>query len=99
MTPAAFGTDTGGSVRQPCSFCGTTGIKPTYGRTSRYGLIAYGSSLDTVGMIARNVADVATLFQYMAGFDPLDATSVQLPGAGIYSARNRLPQGAANRRP
>ena len=79
MTPAAFGTDTGGSVRQPCSFCGTTGIKPTYGRTSRYGLVAYGSSLDTVGMIARNVADVATLFQYMAGFDPLDATSVQLP--------------------
>ncbi|QRN82562.1 Asp-tRNA(Asn)/Glu-tRNA(Gln) amidotransferase subunit GatA [Chloroflexota bacterium] len=79
ITPAAFGTDTGGSVRQPCSFCGTTGIKPTYGRTSRYGLIAYGSSLDTVGMIARNVADVATLFQYMAGFDPLDATSVQLP--------------------
>jgi len=79
MTPAAFGTDTGGSVRQPCSFCGTTGIKPTYGRTSRYGLVAYGSSLDTVGMIARNVADVAILFQYMAGFDPLDATSVQLP--------------------
>jgi len=79
MTPAAFGTDTGGSVRQPCSFCGTTGIKPTYGRTSRFGLVAYGSSLDTVGMIARNVADVATLFQHMAGFDPLDATSVQLP--------------------
>ena len=82
MTPAAFGTDTGGSVRQPCSFCGTTGIKPTYGRTSRFGLVAYGSSLDTVGMIARNVADVATLFQHMAGFDPLDATSVQIPVPG-----------------
>jgi aspartyl-tRNA(Asn)/glutamyl-tRNA(Gln) amidotransferase subunit A len=79
MTPAAFGTDTGGSVRQPCSFCGTTGIKPTYGRTSRYGLVAYGSSLDTVGMIARNVADVTTLFQHMAGFDPLDSTSVEVP--------------------
>lgn len=79
MTPAAFGTDTGGSVRQPCSFCGTTGIKPTYGRTSRYGLVAFGSSLDTVGMIARNVADVATLFQHMAGFDPLDSTSVEVP--------------------
>jgi len=79
MTPAAFGTDTGGSVRQPCAFCGTTGIKPTYGRTSRYGLVAYGSSLDTVGMIARNAADLALLFQHMAGFDPLDATSAQIP--------------------
>lgn len=79
LAPAAFGTDTGGSVRQPCSFCGTTGIKPTYGRTSRYGLVAYGSSLDTVGMIGRNVADVALLFQHMAGFDPVDATSVEIP--------------------
>ena len=79
LTPAAFGTDTGGSVRQPCSFCGVTGIKPTYGRTSRFGLVAYGSSLDTVGMIAHSVADVALLFQHFAGFDPLDATSVQTP--------------------
>ena len=79
LVPAALGTDTGGSVRQPCSFCGTTGIKPTYGRTSRYGLVAYGSSLDTVGVIARNVADTAMLFQYIAGFDSLDATSSQEP--------------------
>ncbi len=79
LAPAAFGTDTGGSVRQPCAFCGASGIKPTYGRTSRYGLVAYGSSLDTVGMIARNVADVALLFQHMAGFDPLDATTSQMP--------------------
>ena len=79
MTPAAFGTDTGGSVRQPCSFCGTSGIKPSYGRTSRYGLVAYGSSLDTVGLIARNVADVAVIFQHMAGFDPLDSTSAKVP--------------------
>ena len=87
MVPAALGTDTGGSVRQPCAFCGTTGIKPTYGRTSRYGLVAYGSSLDTVGMIARNVADVALLFQCMAGYDPLDATSSQEP-----VHKYRLPQ-------
>ncbi len=79
MVPAAFATDTGGSVRQPCAFCGMTGLKPTYGRTSRYGLVAYGSSLDTVGMIARNTADLALLFQHMAGFDPLDATSAQRP--------------------
>jgi aspartyl-tRNA(Asn)/glutamyl-tRNA(Gln) amidotransferase subunit A len=79
FVPAAFGTDTGGSIRQPCAFCGTTGLKPTYGRTSRYGLVAYGSSLDCVGMIARNAADLALLFQHMAGFDPLDATSVQIP--------------------
>ncbi len=79
MAPAALGTDTGGSVRQPCAFCGTTGIKPTYGRVSRYGLIAYGSSLDTAGVIARNAADTALLFQHMAGFDPLDATSVNTP--------------------
>jgi aspartyl-tRNA(Asn)/glutamyl-tRNA(Gln) amidotransferase subunit A len=79
MAPSALGTDTGGSIRQPCAFCGTTGIKTTYGRVSRYGLIAYGSSLDTVGVIARNVADAALIFQTMAGFDPLDATSVDTP--------------------
>jgi aspartyl-tRNA(Asn)/glutamyl-tRNA(Gln) amidotransferase subunit A len=79
MVPAAFGTDTGGSIRQPCAFCGTSGIKPTYGRTSRFGLVAYGSSLDTVGVIARNVADLALLFQHIAGFDPRDATSINLP--------------------
>jgi len=79
MTPAAMGTDTGGSVRQPASFCGVSGIKPTYGRVSRYGLIAYGSSLDSVGMLARSVDDVAALFTCMAGHDPLDATSADRP--------------------
>ncbi len=79
IVPAATGTDTGGSVRQPASFCGVTGLKPTYGRVSRYGLVAYGSSLDSVGAMATTVADVALFFTQMSGFDPRDATSMQTP--------------------
>lgn len=76
MCYAALGTDTGGSVRQPASFCGATGIKTSYGRVSRYGLIAYGSSLDTVGALARSAADLLPVFLTMAGHDALDSTSM-----------------------
>ncbi len=76
LTPAATGTDTGGSIRQPAALCGLTGIKPTYGRVSRWGMIAYASSLDQGGPLARTAEDCALLLGAMAGFDPRDSTSV-----------------------
>ncbi len=86
QAPGSFGTDTGGSIRQPASHCGVVGIKPTYGRVSRYGVIAYASSLDQVGPLATNVRDSALLLQAVAGYDPLDSNSVETPVPDYSSA-------------
>ncbi|KTE18841.1 glutamyl-tRNA amidotransferase [Sphingopyxis sp. H050] len=79
LCPAATGTDTGGSIRQPAAFTGISGIKPTYGRCSRWGIVAFASSLDQAGPMARDVKDCAIMLENMAGFDPKDATSLDLP--------------------
>lgn len=88
--PLALGTDTGGSIRQPASFCGVVGVKPTYGRVSRYGAIAFASSLDQVGPLAKTVPDAALLLDVLSGHDPRDSTS--LPNASVAS-RSKLEQG------
>src|SRR5689334_11129793 len=97
---ASLGTDTGGSIRLPAGFCGIAGLKPTYGRVSRYGVIAYASSLDQVGPMARNVADVATVLEAIAGHDPRDSTASPRPvppllvdaDAGVRGLRLGLPR-------
>jgi aspartyl-tRNA(Asn)/glutamyl-tRNA(Gln) amidotransferase subunit A len=93
MVPLSIGTDTGGSIRQPASFCGISGLKPTYGRVSRYGLVAFASSLDQVGPLARTAEDLALLLDVIAGHDPLDSTSANFPSPKTREQVRRPLQG------
>jgi len=99
LVPAATGTDTGGSIRQPAAFSGITGIKPTYGVCSRYGIIAFASSLDQAGVLARSAEDCALLLSAMGGHDPRDATSAQRPAQDYTTALQARLGGASTARP
>lgn len=99
LAPVAMGTDTGGSIRQPSSFTGITGIKPTYGRCSRYGIIAFASSLDQAGPMAHSAQDCAILLQAMAGFDERDATSIERPVDNYLAQITTLREGATAAQP
>lgn len=99
QVPASTGTDTGGSIRQPASFSGITGIKPTYGVCSRYGMIAFASSLDQAGPLARSAEDCALLLSAMSGFDERDATSAQRPPQDFHAAMRAPREGASGARP
>jgi aspartyl-tRNA(Asn)/glutamyl-tRNA(Gln) amidotransferase subunit A len=93
LAPGATGTDTGGSIRQPAAFCGIVGIKPTYGRCSRWGVVAFASSLDQAGPFARSVEDTAIMLGSMAGFDPKDSTSIDIPVPDYRAALGRSVKG------
>ncbi len=89
FAPLSLGSDTGGSIRQPAAFCGLVGMKPTYGAVSRYGLIAFGSSLDQIGPFSRTVAESAALLEAISGHDPLDSTSIEQPALDLQSVLDR----------
>jgi aspartyl-tRNA(Asn)/glutamyl-tRNA(Gln) amidotransferase subunit A len=99
LVPATTGTDTGGSIRQPASFCGVTGIKPTYGVCSRHGMIAFASSLDQAGPLARSVEDCAILLSAMSGFDARDSTSAERPPQDYVAALHAAPDGSSPGKP